>query len=217
LERLEPTLLWQMGEFDVWIWAARWLGRMHGILATSTALRRRAETHLIRYDKEFYRRWINRACAFISGGGRHGAMDWLLNRYERVIERLLELPPTVIHGEFFVSNVLVANPQSEAFLRVCPVDWEMAAIGPGLVDLAALTSGEWTTEQRNAMAVAYYEALPDLMRKDWPFERFLTDIDYCRLHQAVQLLGWSANWSAPPEHAQDWVEEALTLARKLRL
>jgi thiamine kinase-like enzyme len=35
--------------------------------------------------------------------------------------------------------------------RVCPVDWEMAAVGPGLIDLAALTAGWWTAHDSRAV------------------------------------------------------------------
>jgi len=31
----------------------------------------------------------------------------------------------------------------------------------------------------------------------------------------VRWLGWSPQWSPPPEHAQDWLHEALSLAEKL--
>ena len=39
------------------------------------------------------------------------------------------LPRTVIHGEFYASNVLVAGGPAEP--RVAPVDWELAASAPG--------------------------------------------------------------------------------------
>jgi hypothetical protein len=33
---------------------------------------------------------------------------------------------------------------------------------------------------------------------------------------AVQWLGWSSEWSAPAEHANDWLSDATALARELR-
>ncbi len=39
----------------------------------------------------------------------------------------------------------------------------------------------------------------------------------CRLHFALQWLGWSADWRPPAEHAHDWLGEALELARNLGL
>ena len=43
-------------------------------------------------------------------------------------------------------------------LRICPVDWELAARGPGLLDLAALSAGRWSDDERDRLARAYFEA-----------------------------------------------------------
>jgi thiamine kinase-like enzyme len=123
------------------------------------------------------------------------------------------LPVTFIHGEFYASNVLV----DDGGTRVCPVDWEMAALGPGLIDLAALTAGRWTEPEREALVLAYMTALAP--RRGWPPPRaeFLAALACCRLHLALQWLGWSERWSPPAEHAHDWLHEALALADVLGL
>ena len=50
-----------------------------------------------------------------------------------------------------------------------------------------------------------------------PAEELLAALDYCRLHLAMQWLGWAAEWSPPPEHSHDWLAEAFTLADRLGL
>jgi thiamine kinase-like enzyme len=135
-------------------------------------------------------------------------------QYDRVVERLAALPVTFIHGEFCASNVLIETGTDR--LRVCPIDWEMSGIGPGLLDLAALVSGRWTEAQRHAMATAYFQALSDqtVVAPLQP-EAFFSALDDCRLHLAIQWLGWSDGWTPPPDHEHDWLEEALTLAEKV--
>jgi hypothetical protein len=81
--------------------------------------------------------------------------------------------------------------------------------------VASLTAGSWTLEERNRMALAYRDALPAARRPDR--ERFLADLDCCRLHVALQWLGWSRAWSPPPHHRHDWMWEARTAAERLRL
>ena len=54
--------------------------------------------------------------------------------HERALARLAGLPAVFVHGEFYASNILVSRA------RLCPVDWEMAGIGPGVLDLAALAT-----------------------------------------------------------------------------
>ena len=222
LERVPPVLLWQMGELDQWENVARWLAWMHHFLVRETEVIESGHiAHLIKYDREFYQRWIKRAVAFVSQGDKSAArksaaaIEWLGSVYGRVVERLLTMPVTVIHGEFFASNVMI-DPTPDS-LRVCPVDWEMAAVGPGLVDLAGLTSGGWPSETKDVIAMAYYDGLPRDVTAKWDVPSFMADLDYCRLHQAVQWLGWSPSWSPPPEHKQDWLKEAICCAERLLL
>jgi thiamine kinase-like enzyme len=222
LEKVPGVELYQVGEFSTWQQVARWLTVMHNRFAGKIELLAQAEAaHLLSYDGAFYRLWLRRAQAFFRqaelsrpDSARH-SIDWLAARYDQVVERLVALPVTLVHGEFYASNVLVREAAGE--LRVCPVDWEMAAMGPGLIDLAALTTGKWTEAEKEALALTYHAALArDGNRPPVP-DAFLTAMDYCHLHLAVQWLGWSPEWSPPPEHAQDWLNEAMRLAEKLRL
>ncbi len=220
LEKVPGVELYQVGDFATWQKVARWLATMHARFAGETERLARAAP-LLRYDAEFYRLWIQRARTSwgraepSQPGDVRSGMERLARSYDRVVERLATLPVTFIHGEFYASNVLVH--ETEGKLRVCPIDWEMAAVGPGLIDLAALTAGGWNADEKKALALAYHAALAP--RDGWPpaSEEFLTALDHCRLHLAVQWLGWASGWSPPPEHTQDWLGEALSLAGKLGL
>ena len=220
LEKAPGLELYQLGEMAAWQQAARWLATLH------TRFLGRMESHactshLLRYDGAFYRQWIERAVQFqgaaegsVAGGGQR-ELERLASRYDRVVERLLALPATLIHGEFYASNVLVQ--QSGQVPRVCAIDWEMAAIGPGLVDLAALTAGQWSDEERTAHVLAYHDELTQYDSPTPSAGELLESLEYCRLHLAVQWLGWSLDWTPPPEHRQDWLGEALRLSAKVGL
>jgi Phosphotransferase enzyme family len=220
LEKVPGLELYQVGDFATWRRVSEWLAIMHERFSGLTG--RLVQTApLLRYDGDFYRLWAGRARSSLDWAGlrlsrdaRRG-MEQLFGNYDRVVERLVALPVTFVHGEFYASNVLVCE-EGEG-LRVCPVDWEMAALGPGLIDLAALTAGGWSADKRKALALAYHSAL--VPRENWPPapDAFLAALEYCRLHLAVQWLGWSQDWTPPPEHAQDWLGEALGLAEKLGL
>jgi len=132
-----------------------------------------------------------------------------------VIDRLLALPMSLIHGEFFPSNVILRRRNND--WAICPVDWEMAAIGPGLIDLAALTSGKWTHEQKRAMVAAYRRGLETADSAPPSVSDLLEAVDYCQLHLSVQLLGWAANWAPPQRHTQNWLGEAVRLSNALGL
>ena len=200
VEWVEGRELFQVGERELWEEAARWLGRFHVAMAPERE-RHRGEARLLDHDAAFYRRWIERAREFAPDAK---AIEWLAARHEQVVEALLAQPRTVVHGEFYASNVLVGEQ------RVAPVDWELAAVGAGLSDLAALVSG-WPEDDRNEIAAAYASA-PGLP----PFSR--RDLDLARLQVAIQWLGWAPpEWEPPEGQRHDWLGEAIALAEELEL
>jgi len=212
LEKVDGSELYQVEELATWRQVAGWLVGMHERLRSAVPSAEPELACLVRYDAAFYRRWMQRAQAALAAEPTADRqVRWLAAHYEPVVEYLVTRPATAIHGEFYASNVLVQ--QHGATVRVWPVDWEMAATGPALIDLAALVAGDWTPEQRREIALAYWEALPEPDRTG--MDLFLTDLEYCRLHLGVQWLGWSPGWTAPPEHASDWLRDAMDAAERL--
>ena len=122
-----------------------------------------------------------------------------------------------------IGNVLAVPPApgsagpGPAAWRICPVDWEMAGTGPALMDLAALVSGKWTADEKEAIASAYHSAMAGSETWQPTFAEFLNALDYCQLALAVQWLGWSRDWTPPIEHRHDWLNEAVQLADRLGL
>ena len=171
LEKVDGVELYQVGEVETWASALRWLARLH---ERFLGLEHRAP--LARYDREFFGLWPARARLDVPG-------------YDTVVDRLASLPGTLVHGELYASNVLVAGE------RICPVDWELAGVGPGVLDVAALTLG-WPEDERGFLVEAYRAELRDPPAPE--------DVDRAALHLAVQWLGWSDAWEPPPEHARDW-------------
>lgn len=214
LEKLRGVELYQVGELEVWQEAARWLAKLHARQAALAAKAAR-ELPLVRYDAAFYRLWLERAVRSSSCNGSGGWIEHLARRYDSVTSYLCGLPTTFLHGEFYASNVLVE--QTEAGLRVSPVDWEMAAVGPGLMDLAALISGKWSEEEKKRLALSYHTANADEGAWRVPLTEFFTALDYCRLQLAIQWLGWAPDWTPPPDHVHDWQSEARHVANRLGL
>jgi aminoglycoside phosphotransferase (APT) family kinase protein len=219
VERVEGRELFQVGERELWEEAARWLARFHVAMAPELD-RHLEEGRLIDHDASFYRHWIERAAEFATerDDGSADTVAWLRERHEQVVEALLALPRTVIHGEFYASNVLVASSSDsvptpvgkKSDTRVAPVDWELAAAGPGLSDLAALVGG-WPDIDREAL-VAAYAAEPGV-------GAFTPrDLEFARLQVAIQWLGWAPpSWVPPEGQRHDWLGEATRLAEELGL
>jgi hypothetical protein len=202
--------LYQVGELALWVEAASWLADLHVALAPDLE-RHVRQGRLLEHDATHYRCWLARAREFAALAGRSSEaarfLDWLAARHDEPVEVLLELGQTVLHGDFYASNVLVAGEAQAA--RVAAVDWELAGAGSGLIDLAALISGDWTDAQRSEMTDAY-ASRPGVA----PFSS--RELDFARLELAVQWLGWAPpEWVAPAHQRRDWLAEAVALAHGL--
>jgi Ser/Thr protein kinase RdoA (MazF antagonist) len=224
LEHVRGTELRLVGDLKTWEHAAAWLGRFHRHFEDrtirETAMRR---ARLARCDAAFFGIWIDRAVrnmARASGRRARERMrqaEKIAQAYDRVVNRLASMPATIIHGEFYACNVIVQERRGAP--RICPVDWELTAVGPGLIDVAALSAGAWTDEQRGRLLRAYETARAGDRGRRTSQRELLESFDYCRLHLAVRMLGWSTDraWKAPPHHEQDWLSEAVTLGKRLGL
>jgi Phosphotransferase enzyme family len=216
LEKVPGVELWQVGELQVWEDVARWLGGFHARFAGDLDELRAANPYLLEHNAARFRFWCRRATEAVATSAARRARELLaaLERYDEVVVALAELPRTFVHGELYPSNVLVVRGDRPA--GVYPVDWEMAGIGPGLLDLAALVGG-WATRERQSLVRAYVNGLGKTAGSGRGPDELTAGLSRCRLHLALQWLGWSADWRPPPEHAHDWLGEALGLSQELGL
>jgi hypothetical protein len=230
LERVDGHELRHVGAFSMWKRTAHWIARFHASVPAADIDRLARRAKLLVHDDAYYWRWLERAQDFAARSQRAGragradaaaarrVLDRIARGYAPVVARLTAMPRTVIHGEFYPCNILIRGRGPRA--RVCPVDWELAAVGPGLIDLAALMTG-WDDRAQRALARAYRAAAPreDARGEAWRSSRlpaeFQNDLDCCRLHLAVRMLGWSDRWTPPPQHARDWLSEAAALAARV--
>jgi Ser/Thr protein kinase RdoA (MazF antagonist) len=212
IERVRGVELYQVVDLELWKEAARWLGRAHSRLAAlgPSAARGRLVVH----DADYFARWFDRALELAASESARRRIERLGGEHGRATESLLAQPPTVIHGEFYASNVLVSPGESAT--RVCPIDWEVAGYGPGVIDVAALTTG-WDPDQSRAMEAAYRESLTPPYGAWSGTDDDLSDaVDWARLHLAIRWLGWApCAWTPPAEHRRDWLAEAEALADRL--
>jgi Ser/Thr protein kinase RdoA (MazF antagonist) len=217
LEKVAANELYTIGDLSIWCHVARWLARMHSQFSESPNIRRSSQA-LLSYDSHFFNACLKRAESQVERRAAEckinpSRVNNLWTQYRKAVSRICSLPRTLIHGEFYPSNILVSRQDSD--YRVCAVDWETAGIGAGLLDLAALVSGKWTEQQRQDLARAYFEELenPQMLND---VERFTGDLLICRLHIAVAWLGWSPDWQPPLAHQHNWLEEALAISQQLQ-
>jgi hypothetical protein len=166
--------------------AAEWAGQFH--TEQSASVKAAFSAGISCYDRSFYQGWARRTRRFARPQReRFPWLDRLCRRFETLIDELIAAPQTVIHGEYYPKNILLHEG------KIIPVDWESAAIGPGMIDLASLTEG-WTRDVTNRCEQAYRRAYqPGTAEPD--FERRLA---LARVYLHLRWLGDRADWTSRP-------------------
>ena|ERR1051326_8054181 len=180
--------------------AAVWSGHFHS--GQQQRLESGAFQGLKVYTQEFYQRWISR----VKENARDSSNGWLrqiCDCFSKNLEGLTAPPQTVIHGEFTVHNVLKTDH------RICPVDWESAAVAPGEIDLASLTEG-WPGPVVEACERAYENARwPNAAPPD-----FAHRLTLARVYWSLRWLG-HARGSLDTEKAQKRLQRIRGIAEGL--
>jgi aminoglycoside phosphotransferase (APT) family kinase protein len=173
-------------DFQCWVAAAGWLGRMHAHFARRADLLSTCD-FLVRHDARFFH---SVAAGALRSAARcspdpSNRLARVLRRYGKVVETMVAQPPTLVHGTYRPGQVLV-DDHRQAW-RVCPVDWEMAALGSGYYDLAYIADG-FDPPRLDEMVGAYRrEALGAGMAIP-SHDRVKAIVDCYRLHRALNWL-----------------------------
>ena len=213
LERIAGIQLRHVGEVSAWAGAARWTGAFHAEFASPDRLAvaeglglprlvaDRMHQTFVAATREIHRRTPRGVAA--------AAVGAIARSHPRVVQLLSRHRPTLIHGQLYPSNIIVSTGARRR--RIAILDWETAAIGPGIVDLAALVEGRWTAEQRKDLIVAY------LLGRDGAaptstVDRTTLELACARLHLCLDLLALPADFDPPADQTADWLDLAVGLA-----
>lgn len=135
LDAVQGAPLWQSAGVQDWCATAAWLRGAHDRLTP-------AATSMPSAAGRAWEAQLERAVAC------DPRVRALTTVHARAAAALDAVPATVVHGELFPANVLVAGDDPVV------VDWETAGHGARLLDLAALCVG-WAPEQASRIAQAY--------------------------------------------------------------
>jgi aminoglycoside phosphotransferase (APT) family kinase protein len=171
-------LIVQHEDVEYGMLAADWLGRMQGFFIQHPEILSSSD-FLIRQDGEFFRSKAERALwnvAQISPASARRLTE-IVERYEQVIKVLESQPLSLVHGGYIPWHILVDITHRP--VRVCAVDWESAAFGPTLYDLAYYTYG--MEAQSRARVLDAYQRTASLQEVPTP--------DRIQMHFIVDCLG----------------------------
>ncbi len=178
--------------------AARWIGRFHAMNEARVPSARMR--FLTRYNADYYLGWSHRTWQFAEPlRDQYPWLEEACETYAEAVDWLLARPQTVIHGEYYSINVLIAGA------KVYPVDWESAAVAVGEIDLACVTE-RWPEEKVREMELEY-------QRARWPEgapAEFARTLAAARLYLIFRWLGDRPEWTTSEQF--HWRFEQLRLA-----
>jgi hypothetical protein len=196
-----------------WFTAARQLAHLHARFA-APAGELLACDFLLRLDAPYFRAWAGRALAVLASlsAGLAADFEGALGNYGRVTDLLARQPLTLVHNDLAPKNVLADRSQDPT--RICVVDWEMAGVGCGLLDLVHLKCGLDPASDREMRGAYCAELAGTGLLPEGPREldRLFAA---CELHRTVYRLAFCNEWRVPPEKVARWVSEARGLAEQV--
>jgi hypothetical protein len=204
LEFVNGRLLRDLGPVEYALAAAGWLGRMHGYFARHPH-RLRGCDFLACHDAAFFfsrAELALRAVAQISAP-LAGRLAGLLKGYDRLVEVLAGQPPALVHGSYRPENLLVKGDPGPA--AICPIDWELAALGSPLYDLAFL-SDKFRQPKRERLRTAYREEAGKFPLPLPGEEEMRYVVDGYRLHKTLKSLSEAAEKKYPENKVAKLVE-----------
>ena len=142
LEYILGTMVDHEADLRYWIEAPRWIGRLHAHFARQCERLERCD-YLLRHDENHFMNVLSTA--------RHAVAQLtpeLSDRFEQVARRYQPIARemgrpfpsyTLVHGAFRSNNVMVCDRNEP--IRFVGYDWEEAAVGSPLYDLAYFADG----------------------------------------------------------------------------
>jgi Phosphotransferase enzyme family len=187
LEFVEDARELRSADRGAWVDAAVWLGRLQGRFVDRVQLLE-AAAFLPRHDAAFFHRQARSALDAVGqiDSALTSRLGGVLAGYERLVDVMASQPITLVHGSFRPQNILVVDGRRSR--RICAVDWEHAALGSVLYDLAFLSQGSHGAELAGLLeawreeAEAHRVLLPDRARHGYILDCF-------RLAKVVRSLG----------------------------
>jgi aminoglycoside phosphotransferase (APT) family kinase protein len=188
-----------------WIVAARALGRLHRWFGARRE-RLRACDFLLRIDAGYAQRWYRRAVVTVQA--LNPELGRRLNRSAAgaawAADLLGRVPATLVHNDLSPKNIIVERSSRPP--RVHLLDWELAGIGCGGLDIVHLCHGLRRDEAERVWS-AYREELAgtDMMPRLASQQESM--LAACKLHKTLYRLAHAGGWSLPVETLEEWVAE----------
>ena len=127
-------------EFERWVAPASWLGRMYAQFGPRPELYR-DNPLLARHDASFFKNTAEEALRSVTDYSADLArrLAPIVGRYDKPVAVMTAQQQTLVHGTFRPAQIITDDSRHPP--RICPVDFEKAAVGASLYDLTFFVDG----------------------------------------------------------------------------
>jgi hypothetical protein len=196
-------------EFEDWIPPAGWLGRMYGYFSKHPERWQNCDV-LVRHDDAFFNNIANEALRTVSAYSRDlgKRLEPIVGRYDKVVGVMTSQPKTLVHGTYRPPQIII--DKSREPMRICPVDFEKAAVGASLYDLTFIADG-FDTRRLHRLFEAYRNEV-QRAGVNVPDNSEMTHIVDCfRLHR---IMNWLAV-SMARKYEDDVIQKLMNMAENV--
>lgn len=118
--------------------------------------------------------------------GRRWILERLVDEADQVIQPLLEEPATLLHGDYWPGNIAVGEED-----RQTVYDWQLAGIGPGIMDLLVfINKADWwfgpLPVDPQTLVESYRHQLADRGGVQWTDDRWQLLWDHALMWRFIQ-------------------------------
>lgn len=187
LQFIDGKKVSKLPDLRVWEASARWVARFHH---QSRALSPADTAFLPHFDAAHYQECedkVREKIPYLDGPDRK-LLERAVKAFESVKMRVVKFPQSVIHGEYFGKNIMVGLDTQNPVITA--IDWETAAFGPSFLDIASLSSGDWSLDEKLRMRKAYFDQYRGQVDSGMSWEEYCCAIDDLELYQAIKWIGW---------------------------
>lgn len=201
-------------KLEHWFTAARRMAQLHAYFS-ERADELFACDFLLRLDATYLCAWADRALGAVANESETLArrLEPILKDYSRVAELVANQPPTLVHNDLSAKNVIASRSTNPA--RICLVDWEMAGVGCGVLDVAHLIYNRLDDVNERRVCATYCEELAGTRLLPTESGGVARLFAACELHTTLYRIAHSKAWGEPVEYRAERVARACEIWSRL--
>jgi len=212
LEHLDGLDLRYQG-LECWYLASRRLAQLHRHFAERADVLR-ASDFLLGLDRRYFEAWAERALAEVARThpGCAAELSRIVERFDPAAALLAAQPITLVHNDLSPKNAMAVTGGSNP--RIAFVDWELAGVGCGVLDLVHLAFG-LDPDARRQLLDAYWRELAGSPLAVEDLEQRAALLAACELHKTLYRLAHAGTLGSDEATVRRWLRDAASWRERL--